>query len=316
MEPRRGRVVYGLSSSVPLLVGAFLFWFLDLSVQKAMTFSLRFPNIFMEISGSLTFQATVVSLLADFAKFLLPFVPIAIGLGILALYGKEHGGDKELGLICTVPAAVLGCIISGFSIPSLFFYGGLALSGLIITGYGETYSRELDRWKNFRVGTSSLGKVFLILSILLTVGIFLHTASNIQHYKNQYKNQTSKIIGKLTSPKNLNVSTISEEDIMNQLPESYRTYLNSLPEQERKKILSRMKEKMGSSTREISMNSQELIKQRFLNSERFSSLIELILFLTVIAIGGVLLFFSKIVYGPVAGLVTLLGSLARGSSRE
>lgn len=307
---RKRRIIFGSASSSLLFLSIFLFRLLEISANRAILFSLRLPNLFLKFSESLTFQGTVISIFSDFLKFLLPFLPIAVGFGVLALYGMRCGEDRKLALISVAPPSVAGLVVFNFSFPSIFLYAGVISSSLLITGLGETYSKELDRWGNFRVGTSSLGKVFLILSVLLTVGVFLHTGSNIDHYREEYRNVTQEVVAGLTSPESMNVSALSNQEVINNLPSKYREYLNSLPEKKRQKILSELRSKTSSQLKDVSLNAQKIMRYRFLQSEKFSSLVDFALFLTAIAIGGFLLFLSKILFGPVAGLVTLSNRFA------
>lgn len=302
------RAVFSTVSGLSFFVSVLLFNFFGLSSRGAILFPIKIINSFLS-SGSGAFVESSLEVLSNLAPFVLSFVPISVGFGLLALYGSKFGEDRKVGLGATLPVAVVGCVLSGFSFVSIFLYGAIILSGILITGYGGTYSEELDRWSSFRTGTSSLGKTFLLITVLLTLGLFLQTASGIDGYRSEYRNATNGIITDMTSPDNLNVSELSDEEFVQQLPKSYREQLNSLPESQRDEVISQMRQEAGSQVKTVSSSTGEVIKNRFLRSEKFSSLLDLTLFTVVLSISGLFYFLSKVLYTLVGGLVTLIGEI-------
>lgn len=301
-----GRLIYLIPSIFLFVSGSLLFKFLNVSARRALLLPLKLPLIFLGASESLTFSSIIYQVLMPLFEFIVPLLPISIGFGLLALYGSNQKEDKKVAVFSILPASIAGILLSGFSPVSVLFYGALLLCSVLVTGYGETYSEELDMWKNFRTGTSSTGKIFLILSVFLTVGLVVNVSSNLEVYKGEYVNTSQDMLGKITGPENVNTSQISDQELVEMLPEKQRENLNSLPEDQRKEALSEMKEEMVSQQKTFSKGSQEIFAERILKSEKVSRLIEFSLLMTAVAIGGVFLFLSKVLFGPIAGLTTLL----------
>lgn len=303
---RKEEIAFGAVASVFVFISVFLFRFLGVSGERALFFPIKFPNMFLSASQSMGFTGAVSEVLGMSADFVVSIVPLAMGLGVLALYGSRNGESKALTMAALIPPAAVGVILSGFTYTSIFFYLGVIISGLILTGLGSTYSKELKKWVSFRTGYDAASRVLFVIALFLMFGVFLQTATNIDEYRGEYINTTEELIAGFIGPQNLNVSGMSDEDLMSSLPQSYREQLNQLPEEEREKALSEIRNQTQTGMGDASAEIQGVIQSQLVESERFRALIDFALFTTILVIGGVFMFLVKILYGPVAGFVTLL----------
>lgn len=303
---RKEEIVFGASASAFVFISVFLFRYLGVSGKSALFFPIKLPNMFMSVSQSASFVGAASEVLRMSSGFVLSLIPLAIGLGVLSLYGSRHGENRVLAMAALIPPSIVGVIVSGFTYTSIFFYLGVVISGAILTGLGSTYSKELKKWVSFRIGYGAAGKVLFVVSLFLMFGVFLQAATNIDEYRGEYLNTTEDLITGFISPQNINVSGMSEEDIMSSLPQSYREQLEKLPEEQREKAISEIRNQTQAGMEDASVQIQSMIQDKLIQSQRFRSLVDFALFSTVLVIFGVFMFFVKVLYGPVAGFVTLL----------
>lgn len=303
---RKEEIAFGAAASASVFISVFLFRFLAISGEEALFFPTRLPNMFLSASESLGFTGAVSEVLGMSTYFVVSMIPLSIGIGVLALYGSRSSESKKLAMAALIPPATVGIVVSGFTYTSIFFYLGIVLTGLILTGLGSTYSKELKKWVSFRTGYDAASRVLFVVSLFLMFGIFLQTATSIEEYRGEYVNNTEELISGFIGPQTVDVSAMSDEDIMSSLPQSYQEQLNQLPEEEREQALSEIRNQTQTGMGDTSVQIEGMIKDQLLQSERFMSLIDFVLFSTILVIGGVFMFLVKILYGPVAGFVTLI----------
>lgn len=302
-------VVYSVLSALLISSSLFLFRRLSISTKEAFSFSSHFPVIFMNYSASQGFLSAVVSVFADLFQFLIPFIPLSVGFAVLVLYGMREGENRKIALISTLVPALLSFLILGFTPVVLFFSISLVASGLLVTTMGEAFPKELEKMENFRSGSRAVSNVFLIVILLLTLGVFLQVGSNLEIYKSDYVNATEKMAGTVLSPVSTNMSSLSDQELIQQFPETYQKELESMPEEQRQKVLQEKREEISSQSENVAVDGKEAIVNQMTGSEGFLSLIDFYIFLTIIAVPSVLFFFRTIFFAPLAGLVTLLGNL-------
>ncbi|MFP4045583.1 MAG: hypothetical protein ACLFS3_00810 [Candidatus Aenigmatarchaeota archaeon] len=262
----------------------------------------------MEYSASAGFQSAVISIFTELFTFLLPFIPLAIGFAVLVLYGMRENEDRKLALISTGIPAVLSFLLLGVTPAVLFLAIGLVAGGFMSTTLGEAYPKELEKMANFRSGSKAFGQIFLIVTILLTFGVFLQVGSNLEVYKSDYANATQEMASTVVNPESINTSSLSDEELVQQLPQSYQENLEQLSEEEREQVLDDLRNRTSEQTKETAINTREMMMDEMLESKGVASMLDLYIFLTILMVPGVLLFFRTIIFAPIAGLITLIGS--------
>lgn len=302
-------IVYGVASFVSFVLGFSLVRVLSLSSKKALLLSIGFADIFIDLAARMNFQQSVATVITDLLIFALPFVPMAVGFGVLLSYGMKHGEDKKLALAVLSLSSIAGLLITGATFTGLFFCVGVVSCGIFVTGLGEAYPNELKRWRNFRTGTKAAGKIFMLLSIALTIGLLVHTSQHIDFYRGEYKNTTREVITGAVTERAVNISALTDEQVIQQLPEDTKKKIHDLPEGEKEKIIDDFKKRLEQKRKKISTGIDSLLMERIFESQRFKATIEFALFSAVLAIGAIFFFLEKVLYGPVIGLVTYLGRI-------
>lgn len=289
------KAIFGSISSIFSLLTVILFRYLEVTAEKAIMFPLRVPEIFFGQPNGLQYQELLFNILSEVLVFIVTFIPLTIGLAILALYGSKYGADKKLALAAQAPVVLIGLFVFNFSIVSVLIMISLIIVSLLVTGYGETYNEETKRWNNFRTGTKTIGKAFLIITIFLMFGILGYTSINVEHFESEIQDTTEGIL-----------ANFMEQDLMNEAEQE--AFSESSTDQELQE-LEEFDEEMIEQEQNMTSEIREEIEDEIYDSQMFTRFVQFYLFSSAFFIGGIVFFLAKIIYGPISGFVTLLNRL-------
>ena len=252
---------------------------------------MRIPDKFVSLTSQYGVFSAVQYLVMDFIKFILPFIPLVISLGVLSLYGAKFGEDKKMGILSCLIPTVIGLFYVGISTTLVLLSIGVIFAGFISTGLSEAYFRELKKWKRYRTGSNTVGKVLLVINILIFLGLFLTSLYSINYYSNSYKNETKNILESIISP------ITSNEMNTNEIP-GYK----SLTEEQKQLIQQQYQEQLSKQKDLVNSKIDEM-----LNSEKISALIYLSVLSMPFIVFGLLEILRTLVFSPIAGIITGIG---------
>ncbi|MBI5060691.1 MAG: hypothetical protein HZB67_00075 [Candidatus Aenigmarchaeota archaeon] len=171
-------------------------YFIDFSVSKIVGMETLFLKTALQAENSVigTFLLALNSLIA--------LVFLVLGFMILASYAvssKPSRKSGNIGLISGIISAAIVLLIFHFSPASFFVAISLVICSRFIIPLARTYEQELKKWKLFRIGSNSSGKVLLIFNILVSIGVLVAVYANMPVYKQEFLDDMSSTISSLTS---------------------------------------------------------------------------------------------------------------------
>lgn len=181
----RNEIGFGAASFLAFLAGFLLIkvsGFSSSSIVNIQSYFLR--AILTQTTG----MTTIESLSFVFQPFVLVLVGLAfyvLSLSILTAYGYQEEKDeigKFVGIFSAIAALVLFQSLWG-----AFLAASVLISCVFSAPLANTYKKELKRWEIFRVGSHTVGKMFSLLMIFMSVGIFVMILSNQAQYASMFK---------------------------------------------------------------------------------------------------------------------------------
>lgn len=307
-EERKRFGLYGVPSAFLITIGLYLFRHFGVSVERAVVFpSTLFSGFFETASktGSVSaFYTTAFSIM----PFVVPFIPIAIGFAIPVAYGALNGEDKRLGLSIGV-SGFLSPLFFNFTVPSILIAVGIVASCLLSTGLGFTFFQELQKWKPYRTGTYSVGRMLLIMNILVALSVFVSATTNLQHYEDVYKQQSRDTIAKFGTSLfigGIPLSEMSDTDLIDTLSSvypSFREEYEKMPKTDKQALLKQYRENIGKQSELVSAQINPQV-DKILNSDVSKIAIDFSIIMSTFFIFGALETLKSLVLCPVAGIVT------------
>ncbi|RLJ02654.1 MAG: hypothetical protein DRP11_02795 [Candidatus Aenigmatarchaeota archaeon] len=309
MDPAtQRRLATGAMTYLFILMGYLFFRVLDVSTKSALTFPLRFPNLFLVLRAESGMFETLGQIFGEFLLFAAPFVPIVIGLTVLVIYGRKYGEDVELGLLSSGLAAFTGTLIlmfygfefQGFSLTLILFSIGVAVCGLLSTGLGETYAHELDKWRRYRVGSNSMGRMLTIINLAIIVSVMISLGTDLGYYENTYKGEIKTMITYLMpeTTAHLDIETLNQTGVFT---EEMLQQIQRLPPEQREQILQELQNEL-----EVQKSKMEIELNSILDSDKVRAMIDFSLLMVVVVIWSVLDLLKSLVFSPFAGLLTTI----------
>jgi hypothetical protein len=122
---------------------------------------------------------------------------LTLGYVFLCISGVSSP-DFRPGLIVGTIASAVFLIMFNFSMVSLFLSAGMLITCAYIMPLSNTYFLEFKRWKLFRVGSNSIGKVLMILNVLVAVGSFVYLSGQNTQYGEAFKQQLSDTLKQIS----------------------------------------------------------------------------------------------------------------------
>jgi hypothetical protein len=183
-KPLEKIAVFG--SLFSFIVFVFLLKQSGVSVGSIVNIQNSFLRSFLGGSGAFDF------IIQTFLSAIVAVLLLVLSLAFLSSYGYFEA-NKKLGMIVgIIEAAIL--LVFFPSLAGIF----IALSLLLISPYiillANTYGKELKRWINFRVGSNSIGKVFLIFNLFVALAVFLAVYANASFYQQSFREQLTELI--------------------------------------------------------------------------------------------------------------------------
>jgi len=281
-------ILIGVTVSIFVLMTFIFFKFFSVSSGKILSYPINMPEKFINLTTNYGVFYTVRFFLLDFLSFLAPFIPLSISLSILAIYGAKFGENKKLGIVSTTIPIIIGLFFIGFSLTSILFSFGVIFSGILSTGFSEMHSKELKKWRNFRIGSHTVGKCFLIINVLLLFGLFLTSFLSLDYYTDSYKSGTkSMLIGFMPDMG----GDLSQMEGYEELPDEQKQLIEQQYQEQLNEQKNLMNEKIDS----------------VLNSDKMTALLYFSILLIPFFVFSILEFLRNLVFSPLAGLITKIG---------
>ncbi len=127
--------------------------------------------------------------------FLYGFVAMimfAAGLTFLSSYGFYRGSYK-IGFVSIIPA-ILIVLLLGLSIFSGLLALAVVISSIYVIPLANTYGMELRRWRRFRVGSKSVGRILIVFNVILALAVMLSVSVNPVEYQQDFKNSLKELM--------------------------------------------------------------------------------------------------------------------------
>ena len=281
-------LLIGLTVSIFVLMSFIFFKFFSVSSGKILLYPIEMPTEFINLTTNYGVLYTVKFFLLDFLSFLAPFIPLTIAFSFLSLYGAKFGENKKLGVVSTAVPVAIGLFFVGISLTSALFSLGVFFSGMLSTGFSEMHSKELKKWRNFRIGSHTVGKCFLIVNVFLLFGLFLTSFLNLDYYTDLYKSGTKSMITGFMPDMS---SDLSQMEGYENMPDEQRQIL----EQQYQEQLNEQKDFMNNKIDEL------------LNSDKMMALFYFSILLMPFFVFGILELLRNLVFSLLGGLITKMG---------
>ena len=211
-----------LSASLSLLVSMLFLKFSGFSVSSIV-------NFYNHIIKSIIFSANTDTL-AALRLLLGPFVFVATSLVFftLAMSLMAYHGSKSERKYAGSLSGIAGALISIILFPTIAGVF-LALAFLICSFYAvrfsNMYAKELKKWVRFRIGSNTVGKVFLIANIIIALGVFSSVLLQQSQYESSFKQEIKESVRSLAL--SLPGASTAPPEVLNQRIESTASSLTS-----------------------------------------------------------------------------------------
>lgn len=307
-EERKRLLAFGAPSAALLALSIYLFRHFSVSVEKAIIFpSGAFASFFTRAAEAGPLES-FQSIAEELASFVLPFIPLAMGLGILVAYGATYGEDRRLGLM-TGSVSLLALLLFNFTIPSLLFALALFASCFLSTGLGFTFFQELKKWKSYRAGTHAVGRMLLMINVLLTLAVFLTAAGKLESFEDAYIEQTTDVISSFGTGLflgNIPLDKMVDQDLVDLLGSIYPGFKEEyakMSSQEKQDLLKSYRENIGKQAEVARLQIKPQV-EKLLDSKESRLAIDFSILMSPLFIFGVLESVKSLVLCPIAGIVT------------
>jgi hypothetical protein len=225
----------------------------------------------IEVSGLQTETAV-----AGIGRAFLAMVCLGLSMVFLSSYGAvTEAKDRNTHLAAGLVVGVIMLFVFSFSLISFLLFLFCLTAGWFAPAFGDMYYKELTRWKLFRTGAKTAGKMLLIFNVLLAVGVFGSIASNSVVYQEQFKAGFSDMLSS------------SLGDFEKTIEEQY----GNLPEAQKAEILEQVKHEM-----------QKKVEETMLDSPLFQTYMQWLPLVAALAAWIGLEFLRSLVLGNIAGV--------------
>jgi|GEM_PF-1840448 len=286
-EKLKRRIIIGTLISVLITLGFVFFKSLSISTHSVMRYPIEFFNNFASVSAESGASKAILSSLISPFLFIIPFIPITLAFSILIFYGVYFGEDRKLGLFSSLIPSVIGIVILGPSVTTLLFSLSLIICGILCTSLTVMYLDELKKWKKYRIGERTIGKLFLIINLFLFFALMINVVLQIDSYNSFYKEET----------KNLVSSLVPELGTGNMTTEGF----DLLPPEQQEAIRQEYSNITESQKEFVDSKVQEMIE-----SEKISSLINFFIFLMPFTVFALLELLRILVLSTLGGLISTI----------
>jgi len=254
-----------------------------------------------------------ISTFSEILTAILSFIIFCFALSFLSV---RKMGNLRYFLI--IPIFLSG-ILFNFSILFLFFGFGLFVSCLYVIPLGETYKKELKKWKKFRVGSNAVSKSLFVLFLFIFLGSFISFSTN-DSYKQVFLNTTISSITDIVNSEISNFNTqISSSDATNEIisqvvedkmKEIKKQYPNLTEEQYLQietGIRKDIEKKMSSlKVNEVNLNLSSVISKGIENSILLNAFLVWFPIIMSFTIWVFLEFLRGLLFSPISGVFSMI----------
>lgn len=307
-EERKRLGLYGIPSAFLIITGLFLFRHFGISVERAIIFPSTLFSGFFESASKSGSVSAFYQMVSSIIPFVIPLIPIVAGLAIPVAYGALNGEDKRLGFSVGI-SGVFSLFLFNFTMGALLLAVAIMASCLLSTGLGFTFFQELRKWKPYRTGTYSVGRMLLIINILIALSVFVSATTNLQHYEDTYKQQTRETIARFGTTMFLGsvpLSEMSDTDLIDTLSSIYpafREEYDRMPKQDKEALLNQYRDNIGKQSELMSAQINPQV-DKILDSDVSKIAMDFSIIMSTFFIFGALETLKSIVLCPIAGIVT------------
>src|SRR3989344_7678292 len=154
-------------------------------------------NFYNHIIKSVIFSASTDTfnalgmLLRPFAFVVMSLVFLTLAIAILAYFGSRKDVWRA-GII----SGFIGALFAVVLFPTLagVFLAIALLSCSYASRFSGMYAREMKKWVNFRVGSSTAGKTLLIVNIIISLGVFSSILASQAKYESSFKEELKESV--------------------------------------------------------------------------------------------------------------------------
>jgi len=148
------------------------------------------------LSSSLS--ESLSSFFNSFFYVIISIIFLTLGFSFLSSYGY-HKDRTKTGLISGIIGAVFVMLFFNASLVGIFLSIAIIITSVYIIPLSNTYGKEFKKWTRFRVGSNSLGKVFMIINVFVALGIFLSVSLNMGFYQGSFKENLATSLTTMTA---------------------------------------------------------------------------------------------------------------------
>ena len=197
-----------------------------------------------------------------------------------------------------------------FSIASFFIALSIALSAIYIIPLSRTYDEELKKWKLFRIGSNSAGKVLLIFNVFVAIGILVAIYVNTAYYENSFSNEFSSTLKELSVRQSSALAdtylTIYRASAIAAIDKTYP----NLPQAQRAVLVAQLDQQISELKKnlaeEVNKTADQTGKAAIENLPLFEAYMTWLPILTAFTVFIVLEFMRSLVFCNIAGLFSAL----------
>lgn len=298
--------------SILFFVGFFVLYLSNVNLNSLTILQANFVELLVlgvqEHSVSEVLFSTFSGILIGVFSFIIFCFSLSL-LSVKKLYKTKY--------FLIVPIICSGFLFN-FSILFLFFALGLFVSSLYVIPLGETYKKELKKWKKFRVGSNAVSKSLFVLFLFIFLGSFISFSldnSYQQLFLNTTVSSITNIVGAEMS--NLNIQTSDSnttdeyidqmvEEQMKQVREQY-PYLNETQYNEiEKDFRENIEKQLNAENNTQNRNIDGLIEESMKKSVLLNALLVWFPLIMSFTIWVVLEFFRSILFASISGVFSVI----------
>ncbi len=286
--------------SVLYSIGFFILYFSKLSLSYITVFQSRLVELFILKIQNLSITDFLLTYFEPFFIFLFAIIFFSCGLAFLSV--NKLGDLRYFLILIFLPFGFL----FNFSILFIFFCLGLYIVSVYVIPLGETYERELKKWKHFRVGSHAVSKALFILFLLVFAGSFV-TYSLDNSYQKSFMNTTTSSLGNIISSEvnNIQEGDVKDDIIQKRMKEVREQYPN-LTEEQYSEIEKKLRNSINSTFSTEDINMSGVVEANIENSLIVESLYTWFPIFMSFGIWVVLEFLRSILFAPISGIFSYI----------
>lgn len=177
-------VVFSLSSLL-IFLGFYLLYRSGMSMNYLVHAQSDFLGSFVAIGSSSDALGEALLLYEPIIVAIFALLVFSAALALLSVSSPD-----KYRFTLALPILLSG-VLFNFSKLFLFFGLGFYIACLLVIPLGETYLKELRRWKHFRVGSNAVGKGLMLLFVVTFIGSYFVLLTE-NAYSEQFEREFSK----------------------------------------------------------------------------------------------------------------------------